>query len=225
MGDGHDRSRSEHVVSFGKPGAEPRKGFNKIPRWVTKDPGFPKLDPLAYKLLGYFCDVRNWSSDVTPWTTIEELSKRIGASWRKTKRALLVLGTLGAIRTETKRREKRFKVVYLNPHDHSQEQETAGQTPLRSGKADSGITRTATATTTNVDVHLDASVEGRSPSGEYVETTDNLDRFGTQNCPKRQTSSDDSPAWVTERDAPAHHAGYVPGQDAELSSPSERGLS
>jgi hypothetical protein len=199
--------------------ASPTKCFDKFPRWVAKDSDFPKLDELACKLLVYFAHVRGWTSDTTPWTTVEELAERVGANWRRTKRALLILGALGAIRTETKRREKRFKVIYLNPHDHSQEQATAGQTPLRSGKADSRITRTATATTTNVDVHLDASVEGRSPSGEYVESADNPDRFGTLNCRKRQASIE--PAWPQTWDdiaAPKSSADasvYTAGEDRD----------
>lgn len=131
-------------MSFGK-SDEPRSGFDKIPRWVTKDKSFPTLDPLAYKLLGYFCSVRHWSTDVTHWTTIDDLSKEIGSSWRKTKRAVLTLGTLGAIRMETERRQTRFKVIFLSPHDHSKE--TADQTPLRSHKSGSRLRLKATTTT------------------------------------------------------------------------------
>lgn len=204
----------------------PVKGFDKIPRWVAKDPSFAKLDALAVKLLVYFSHVRGWTSDTTPWTTVEELTGRIGGNWRRTKRALVTLGALGVIRTETKRREKRFRLIYLSPHDHTLEQGTTGQTPLRSGNADAWGDRTATEPATKLDVPLDASVEGRSPSGEYAETADKPDRFGTQSWPKRQTSQDDdAPAWVTEPDAPAYQAGNVPGQDAELLDMSDQGAS
>lgn len=195
-------------------------------RRLIKSDGFKKFDELAFKLLVYFCKVRS-NKDLTPWTTIDDLSVLVDAGWKRTKRSLTRLLEIGVIRQESQRRSTRFCLVFKDPYAHEQEQgtDTAGQTPLRSRKADSRITGTATATATKTDVHLYASVEGRSPSSEYVKTADRPDQFGTQSCPKRQASSDDSPAWVTERDETAHHAGYVPGQDAELSSLSERGLS
>lgn len=191
------------------------KGFDKFPRWVAKDPGFPKLDELACKLLLYFAHVRGWKSDTTPWTTIEELAERIGASWRRTNRALIILGTLGVIRTETKRREKRFKIIYWSPHDHAHEQDTAGQTPLRSRNADAWGDRTATEPATKLDVPLNASVEGRSPSSVYAKTADNHDRFSTQNCPERQATKDDVPVWHQEPDESEQTSGYTAGEDVD----------
>jgi hypothetical protein len=200
---------------FNQTTSEPRKGFDKIPRWVAKAPDFSNLDELACKLLVYFANVRKWGNDTTPWTTTDELSQRIGASWKRTKRALVILGALGAIRTETKRREKRFKIIYLSPHDHSQEQDTAGQTPLRSRNTDAWGDSTATTPATKLDVPLDASVEGRYPSSVYAKTEDNLDRFVTLICPKRQASLGDDPAWLRENEEPAHASGYTAGEDVD----------
>jgi hypothetical protein len=197
------------------PDLSPRKGFDKFPRWVVKDSCFPTLDELACKLLVYFSHVRGWTTDVTPWITVEELAERVGASWRRTKRALVSLGALGAIQTETQKRQKRFKIIYKSPYDHSQEQDTRGQTPTRPRKADSRGDRTATEPTTE----LDASVEGRSPSGLYAKSSRNQARFVTQPCQKRQTSLiGDEPDWVREND-PLEIVGYISGADTELLSP------
>ena len=202
----------------------PGETFDQIPAWfiryLIKTGEFKKFDELAFKLLVYFAKTKN-SKDITPWTTIDDLTGLVGACWRRTKTALTRLLEIGVIRQETQRRSIRFRLVFKDPYAHAQEQatDTAGQTPLRSRKADSGITRTATATATKADVHVDASVEGRSPSCEYVKTADNPARFSTQSYPKRQASKEPSwpPTW-DDIDAPHSSADasvYTAGEDVD----------
>ena len=208
---------------FESPGREPRAGFDKFPRWIIRDPGFPGLDPLAIKLLGYLCASRKWGTDTTAWTTVDQLSKRIGASWRRTKRALLVLGTFGVIRTETERREKRFRLIYRNPQDHSEVQAKPGHTPLRPFKQDSQVEGTTTEATPTLDVQLDASVEGHSPSSVYAEMTEKPDRFDTQVGSKRQ-ASEKEPGWITDLTHSEQESGYAAGVDSQFLGAHERGL-
>lgn len=172
--------------------------FDQVPQWFMRrliNAGeFENFEELAFKLLFYFAKVRN-SKDITPWTTNEELSERVGAGPKRTKRARLALLEIGVVRQETKRKEIRFRLVFKDPYVHTQET-TAGQTPLRPLKASSkSWGQTTTATATERDVHLDASVEGGFPSGVYAETADNLDRFGPQLTPKGQASLDCDSAW------------------------------
>ena len=183
-------------------------------RRLVKSGDFTKFDALAFKLLVYFSQKRN-AKDLTPWTTIEELSTLAGAGWRKTKRALTRLLEFGVIRQETQRRSTRFCLVFKDPYAHAQEQDTQGQTHLRSTNADAWGDGTATAPATKADVHVYASVEGRSRSSKYAETADNPARFGTQRCPKRQASQDGDPAWLTEHDEPEYPAGYTAGEDVD----------
>lgn len=197
--------------------------FDQIPQWfvrhLIKLDEFTKFEELAFKLLVYFCKARN-SKDFTPWTTIDDLSKLMGAGWKRTKKALTRLLEIGVIRQETQRRSIRFRLVFKDPYAHAQEQDTdtAGQTPLRLRKADSWGRRPATARATERDLSVYASVEGRSPSGEYVETTDNPDQFDTQSYPKRQASKEPWPQTWDDIEAPPSSAdtpAYIAGEDVE----------
>ena len=204
---------------------EPVAGFDKFPRWFVMENDFSTLDELACKLLIYLCSTRKWGDNCTRWTTVEKLAAEVGATWRRTKRALMTLATIGVIRIETESREKRFKLIYKSPHNHSHEQGqgTTGQSRPRPRKTNYRSNSTASRTTENVDVPLDASVEGRSPSSPYAEKAHNSAQFGTQSCPKQHTTEDDTPAWARKHEefkcAPGY---YEAGLDEELRKPVER---
>lgn len=192
-------SAAKTKVRIEKAGPEPRKSFDKVPRWPAKRDDFHELDELACKILYFLSHARTWKTDVTPWTTIEELAERVGGSWRRTKRAVSILAALGAVRIETLKRNTRFRLIYSDPFDHEHEQAV-----------------TQTEAITDLDVAVDASVEGRSPSGLYANTADKPTRFGIEATPKTQATSDDSPAWLNEHSAPEPGEGYIAGEDLEL---------
>lgn len=214
--------------------------WDQIPQWfmrhLVKSGDFAKFDELAFKLLVYFAKARS-SKDLTPWTTNEKLSELVGAGPKRTKRAVGCLREIGVIRQTTECRQIRFHLVFKDPYDHFQDQDTAGQIPPRhrwrsTATPTTNEPATATASTAstrsredirqtpmNVDVHLDASVEGRFPSGEYAETEDNPARYGTQSGPKGQATKDDDPAWLHEQnDEPKQASGYTAGEDVDSGS-------
>lgn len=179
-------------------------------RRLTQKNEFSNFNELSFKLLVYFTRVRN-SKDLTPWTTIDDLSVRVGASWRRTKKALSELREIGVIRQVTQRRQFQIMLVFKDPFNH--ELNTAGQTPLRPFNADSLNRRTATKQATGEDFHLDASVEGCVQSSLYVKTSENRHHFGKQTSAKSQASQQSNPEGPSKQ--------FVPGETSGLPIDSE----
>lgn len=127
---------------------------------------------LEAKIILLFAHKRKWDGDCTPWTTVEEVAQVVGASWRRTNRALHTLGDLGVIKGERSKRWRRFHLMFNSPYDHAHEQQRD-----RRGK---------------LDVSLDA--EGQSSSGQYADLEHNSDQNGRQNSPvwTRPRNSDDN---------------------------------
>jgi len=184
--------------------------FDPVPRWFIKtlmNTGeFAKFEPLAFKVLHYFSYKRRWDGHRTPWTSTQELSQEFGVSWRRMKRALSALEEVGVVRTETEKREKRFRLNFQDPLCHEQAFQQRNGTALASLPQPAwqrhyfeSNHRTAER---EIDSSLDASVEGHSPSGASAESSHIPGRFGTQPCPKRQADLDDDgeavPDWVSE---------------------------
>lgn len=178
-----------------------KKSFDKHPRWIAQLKDFKTIGELEFKIIAWIANVRNWTSDTTPWTTIADLAVTVGTSWRRTKRALSVLAEIGAIRVTTKNRQMRFRLMFESPYTH----ETDGN--------DRCLSRCA--------------VEGRPSSEFYAETTDNSHRFDIEPLPIQQTADvyrapdpQDAPAWILETASRAtpglENAAYEPGADPEL---------
>lgn len=159
------------------------KGFDKFPRWISRMQDFAELDPVALKLLIYLNGKRNWESDVTPWTTTQELAKCIGVCWRRARAAERELEALGVIHAESRRREKRYLICHQSPYDHSADNQAPHLAPDK-------------------DVHTDASADIDAPSSDCDELSHRTVRKVTQKFPEKHTDNEALPAWLSESDAP-----------------------
>ena len=200
LGDPNIPEKSNRVPGF----------FDPLPRWFTqsllKSGEFAKFPALGFKLLGYFSCVRQKNPFITGWTTYEELAKTVGACPRRTTKAVMTLAAIGAIRIETRRKEKRFKLIFQSPFTHPQQNGNSdGRLPHAYGT--SSLDRRANQRPQQIDVSLDASVEGHSSSEMPDDSSDKSARFVRQPCSKSQASLDPDgdpyPAWVLETDPPA----------------------
>jgi len=195
--------------------------FDPLPRWLTKSllksGEFEKFGELEYKLLAYLSCVRQKNPFITGWTTYEDMAEVVGACWRRTKQAAMTLAAIGAIRIESKKRQTRFRLIFQDPRSHGDDQTAL---PRGAGVAAKGISylgRKTNQRPQQIDVPLDASVEGHSPSGLSANSSHNPAQIVTQPCPKKQASLDEDgepcPDWVDEKE-PSGQSGYVPGADA-----------